>query len=63
MNFDELRAAHPDLRFNVYAMTPGGLVTLEIVTPDDDVFTFQAPTVPEAAAVAFPPEPPVNAFD
>ncbi len=60
MTFDQLRAAHPDLVLNVYAMTPGGLVTLEILTDDGQAFTFPAWTLDAAIVNAFPPEPGVS---
>lgn len=67
VNFDELRTAYPDLALNLYAMEPGGLVTLEILT-GEGTFTFAGPTAEEAIAMAFPPEiaqtePSTNAFD
>ena len=51
---DALRDANPDLGFALYAYTPGGAVTLEVHTPDAEVFTFKAPTAGEAIAMAFP---------
>jgi hypothetical protein len=63
MTFDDLRAAHPDLVFNVYAMEPGGAVTLEIIAPGEPPYTFAAPTLAEAIAEAFPPAPEIDAFD
>lgn len=74
MSLDDLRARYPHLGFAVYAIEPGGPVTLEVHTPDGTVFTTVGPT--EAAAIArrFPPEPeappsppaapsPTNVFD
>jgi len=52
--FDRLRRQHPDLAINVYAMTPGGAVTLEVITPDGAPFTWQAETLELAIAMAFP---------
>lgn len=37
-DFDAVRAAHPDLVVNCYGMTPGGPVTLEIITPDQKAY-------------------------
>lgn len=54
MTFDELRAANPDLVVNLYAMEPGGLVTLELITPDGDTFTFRGETADAAVEQAFP---------
>ena len=55
--FDEIRSENPDLAINLYAMTPGGGVTLEVITPDDQNFTWAAPTAAEAMALAFPADP------
>lgn len=66
MTFDELRAANPDLAVSLYALEPGGLVTLEILTPDSQSFTFAAETAEEAIERAFPSAPPApepNVFD
>jgi hypothetical protein len=54
MTFDELRAANPELAVSLYALEPGGLVTLEILTPDGGAFTFAAETAAEAIEKAFP---------
>ena len=76
MSLDDLRKRHPQLGFAAYALTPGGLVTLE-VHDNEQVFTFEGPTLAAAVAVAFPkpkppeplfpekplPPPPVNVFD
>lgn len=71
--FDALRAEQPDLAINLYAMTPRGVVTLEIITPDGDSFTWSAETAAEAYLLAFPepvaaepvpePAPTGNIFD
>lgn len=63
MTLDDLRTAHPDLGFIVYAIEPGEPVTLEVLTPDDQIFTFKAPTEQAVLALAFPPEPAANVFD
>lgn len=55
--FDDIRERHPDLAVNLYAMEPGGPVTLEIITPDGKTFTFRGETAQEAIDTAFPPEP------
>lgn len=54
---DTLRAQNPDLGFALYALIPGGIVTLEIVTPDGEIFTFKALTAAEALSMAFPEQP------
>ena len=56
MTFDEMREAHPQLRFAVYAFEPGDEVTLEVVH-EDKIFSFVAPTAQAAIDLAFPPEP------
>jgi hypothetical protein len=69
MTFDEARAAYPALSFGVYALEPGAGVTLEILTDDDQSFSFEAATLDEALLAAFPPAPtepdpePINVFD
>lgn len=68
MTLDELRAAHPELGFAVYAMTPGGAVTFEAYTPDGQVFSWAGPTEQAAIEKGFPPaplavEPEVDIFD
>lgn len=55
--FDEIRLENSDLAINLYAMTPGGDVTLEVITPDGQNFTWVAPTAAEAMELAFPAEP------
>lgn len=56
---DDLRAALPDCGFALYAYEPGGPVTLEVITPDGETFTFAGPTAAAAIARALPrtPEP------
>lgn len=55
--FDEIRSENPDLAINLYAMTPGGGVTLEVITPDGQNFTWAAATAAAAMELAFPAEP------
>lgn len=55
--FDEIRSENPDLAINLYAMTPGGDVTLEVITPDGQNFTWAASTAAAAIELAFPAEP------
>ena len=57
-SLDELRRAHPELGAALYAYEPGGPVTLEIHTPDGQVYPFTGDTEAAALAVAFPPELP-----
>jgi len=52
--FDRLREERPDLALTLYAMDPGGLVTLEVITPEGEVFTFLGPTAAAAMRTAFP---------
>ena len=54
--FDEIRSENPDLAINLYAMTPGGDVTLEVITPDGQTFSWSAPTAEAALELAFPDE-------
>ncbi|MDI1263893.1 MAG: hypothetical protein PS018_11610 [bacterium] len=55
-SLDDLRAQRPDLSLALYAMTPGGGVTLEIYD-DGQVYTFTGATEAEAILAAFPPPP------
>lgn len=65
-SLDDLRAANPGLGFAVYAYTPGGPVTLEVLLPSGETYTFLGETMAEAIARAFPPPPepePESIFD
>lgn len=55
-SLDEARAAYPHLGFALYALEPGGAVTLEIHAPDGQMFTARAKTEAAALAKMFPPE-------
>lgn len=60
MTIDDVRARYPALAGAVYFYDPGQPVTLEILTPDGESFSFTAPTVAECIGKAFPeltPEP------
>lgn len=66
MTLDDIRTRNPALGFGVYAMDPGGDITLEVYA-EGDVFSFTGPTVAHALAAAFPDEPapkpdPLSAF-
>jgi hypothetical protein len=69
MTLDEIRTANPDLGVAVYAYEPGGPVTLEIHTPDGQMFSWVGATEAEALNLAFPsqepapPEPALDIFD
>lgn len=52
---DEARAAQPAFAMALYALEPGGPVTLEIITPDGQPFTFEGPTEAAVLSRAFPP--------
>lgn len=51
---DEIRARFPQFGLAVYALEPGGPVTLEIQTPDGESFAFEGPTVAAVLERAFP---------
>ena len=55
-DFDAIRAEHPEVQFYVYAIVLGG-VTLELITPDQQVYRFDGPTLADALDAAFPPAP------
>lgn len=57
MTFDELRDTFPDLGFALYAIEPGGVVTLEVYD-SGRVFPFVGPigsTAQDVIDIAFPP--------
>lgn len=54
-SLDDLRTARPDLALALYAMEPGGLVTLEIYD-GGQVYTFKGETEADAILAAFPQE-------
>lgn len=56
-SIDEARAANPELGMALYCYEPGGPVTLEILTPDGQTFTWIGATETAVLALAFPPEP------
>lgn len=55
-SLDEVRAKYPHLGMTLYAIEPGKPVTLEIITPDQRLFSFVGATEEAAIAVAFPDE-------
>lgn len=56
-SLDELRERFPHLGFALYALTPGGLVTLEVHT-DDLFYSFTGLTESAVIEAAFPtPDP------
>ncbi len=71
MTLDEARRLYHHLGYAVYALEPGGPVTLELHAPNGQLFEFRAKTLDAALAKAFPPEaeetvaPPevINIFD
>lgn len=75
MTVDDARAAFPKLGLALYALDPGGPVTLEVVSADGQIFPFKGPTEAAVIARAFPslveppaplpePDPPrPNVFD
>ncbi|WP_439392583.1 hypothetical protein ACRQ5Q_24485 [Bradyrhizobium sp. PMVTL-01] len=54
-SLDDLRRARPDLALAVYAMEPGGEVTLEIYD-GGQVYAFKGATEADAILAAFPQE-------
>jgi hypothetical protein len=56
-SLDDLRTARPDLALALYAMEPGGAVTLEIYD-GGQVYTFKGETEADAILAAFPVETP-----
>lgn len=69
MTIDDLRARFPLCGFSLYALEPGGDVTLEIVAPDQTIYEFKAGSEAAACLLALPsdepaaePEP-INAFE
>lgn len=54
LSLDEARAAFPLLGLALYAMEPGGPVTLEVHTADGQVFPFVGPSEAAVIARAFP---------
>lgn len=54
MIIDDIRARYPGIAGALYFYEPGKPVTLEMINPDGDVFSFSAPTVAECVAKAFP---------
>ena len=60
-NFDQVRAGWSGVGLALYALEPGGDVTLEIHS-QGQVYQFTAPTAQAAFAIAFPPAPPPNDF-
>lgn len=65
MSLDDLRKRFPHLSFALYAMTPGGAVTLEVID-GAEVYSFVGRTAEAAITAAFPPDPllkPINVFE
>jgi len=63
MTFDEARARNPGLALTLYALDPLGPVTLEIISPEGEIFKFESDTGQGALDLAFPPPAPESAFD
>lgn len=60
MTFDEIRERHPGLGFCVYAIEPGGDLTLEVHAPEG-LFEFRGATLAAALELALPVDPPLAA--
>jgi hypothetical protein len=54
---DRIRALYPHLSIGVYALEPGGAVTVEAITPDGTRFAKTARTADEAFTAIFGPLP------
>ena len=54
---DRIRALFPHLSIGVYALEPGGLVSVEVFTPDGSRFHKTAATADEAFTAIFGPLP------
>lgn len=61
-SLDEARAAHPELTLCLYAYA-GNDVTLEIITPDEEIYRFDGPNEAAVFAAAFPPAEPAPTPD
>ena len=59
--FDAVRTGWNGIGLALYALEPGGDVTLEVHS-EGEVYSFRAPTAADAFALAFPPAPPVDVF-
>lgn len=53
---DELRTALPEFGFALYAIEPGGPVTLEVIDPTGTILTYRDATADAVLALAFPPD-------
>lgn len=53
---DDLRARLPEFGFALYAIDPGGPVTLEVIDPTGAILTYRADTAEDVIDLAFPPE-------
>jgi hypothetical protein len=57
-SLDDLRATYPHLGFGIYAIEPGGPVTIEVYAADGQVFPFTGPTLRACLNRAFPADEP-----
>jgi hypothetical protein len=55
LNFDQVRLVYTGIGLALYALEPGGPVTLEIHS-EGEVYRFDAASAQEAFALAFPPQ-------
>ncbi|MDK4729368.1 hypothetical protein [Rhizobium phaseoli] len=55
-SLDDLRREHPTLGAALYAYQPGEALTLEIHTPDGQVFSWTGASEADVLSQAFPPE-------
>ncbi len=54
---DRIRALYPHLALGIYALEPGGDVTVEVFTPDGTRFVQRARTASDAFTLIFGPLP------
>jgi hypothetical protein len=55
-SLDDLRREHPTLGAAIYAYQPGEDVTLEVHTPDGQMFSWSGSTEADVLSQAFPPD-------
>jgi hypothetical protein len=61
LTLDAVRERFPAFALALYALEPGGPITLEILAPDGESFTFTGPTEAAVLERAFPDMTPAAA--